>query len=225
MAKDYYNILGVPRDATLDEIKKAYRELVLKYHPDINKSPEAEEKMREINEAYAVLSDAEKRKQYDTMGSYEFNTRFSDEDIFKDFDLDSVFKDVGLDFGDFSDILNNLGVFNFSQERKPIKSDITKTLYLTKSELKNGVPKQITITHKVICEHCNGTGMIKTTKISRNTQYITYTTCPYCNGLGYITKTNLVTVYIKPNSYNGLRVRLKGMGDNGGDYYLILREK
>jgi len=225
MAKDYYDILGVPRNATLDDIKKAYRELALKYHPDINKSKEAEEKFKEINEAYAVLSDQEKRKQYDLMGNDEFNTRFSEEDIFRDFDISSVFKDVGIDFGGFDDILNNFGLFSFGQEKRSIKSDITKTLYLTKSELRNGTSKDINITHKIICEYCNGTGMVKSGKITRNSQYISYSTCPYCRGLGYIIKTNIVTVYIKPNSYDGLRLRLKGMGNNGGDYYLVLRER
>jgi len=67
MAKDYYDILGVPRNATLDEIKKAYRELALKYHPDRNKSKEAEEKFKEINEAYAVLSDPEKENSMTCM--------------------------------------------------------------------------------------------------------------------------------------------------------------
>jgi len=225
MAKDYYDILGVSHNATLDGIKKAYRELALKYHPDINKSKEAEEKFKEINEAYAVLSDPEKRKQYDLMGNDEFNTRFSEEDIFRDFDISSVFKDVGIDFGGFDDIINNFGLFSFGQEKRLIKSDITKTLYLTKIELRNGTSKDISIMHKIICEYCNGTGMVKSGKITRNSQYISYSTCPYCRGLGYIVKTNIVTIYIKPNSYDGLRLRLKGMGNNGGDYYLILRER
>jgi len=223
--KDYYDILAVPHNATLDEIKKAYRELALKYHPDINKSKEAEEKFKEINEAYAVLSDPDKRRQYDVMGNDEFNTMFSEKDIFRDFDISSVFKDVGIDFGDFGDILNNFSLLSFDREKKPIKSDITKILYLTKNELKNGTTKQISITHKIICEYCNGTGMVKSGKITRNSQYISYSTCSYCHGLGYIIKTNIVTVYIKPNSYDGQRLRLKGMGNNGGDYYLILRKK
>ncbi len=99
MAKDYYKILGVSRNASQEEIKKAYRRLALKYHPDRNKgNKEAEEKFKEINEAYAVLSDPEKRRQYDQFGSTEFHRRFSQEDIFRDFDFESIFKDLGIGF-------------------------------------------------------------------------------------------------------------------------------
>ncbi len=99
MAKDYYKILGVPRNATQEEIKKAYRRLALKYHPDRNKgNKEAEEKFKEINEAYAVLSDPEKRRQYDQFGSTEFHRRYTQEDIFKDFDFERIFRDLGIGF-------------------------------------------------------------------------------------------------------------------------------
>ncbi len=99
MGKDYYKILGVSRDATQEEIKKAYRRLALKYHPDRNKgNKEAEERFKEINEAYAVLSDPEKRRQYDQFGSAEFHRRFSQEDIFRDFDFEGIFRDLGIGF-------------------------------------------------------------------------------------------------------------------------------
>lgn len=99
MPKDYYKILGVPRNATQEEIKKAYRRLALKYHPDRNRgNKEAEEKFKEINEAYAVLSDPEKRKQYDMFGSAEFERRYSQEDIFRGFNFENIFRDLGIDF-------------------------------------------------------------------------------------------------------------------------------
>jgi curved DNA-binding protein len=100
-ANDYYKTLGIDKKASKEEIKKAYRKLALKYHPDRNKdNPQAEEKFKEINEAYAVLSDPKKRKQYDQFGSAEFHQRFSQEDIFRGFDTNSIFKEFGFDLGD-----------------------------------------------------------------------------------------------------------------------------
>jgi curved DNA-binding protein len=94
--RDYYEILGVDRKATEDEIKKAYRKLALKYHPDRNKGDkEAEERFKEINEAYAVLSDKEKRHQYDTFGAEGFHQRFTQEDIFRNFNFGDIFQDLG----------------------------------------------------------------------------------------------------------------------------------
>ena len=94
--KDYYSILGVPRGSTEEDIKKAFRKNAMNYHPDRNKdNPSAEEKFKEINEAYAVLSDKEKRSQYDRFGSDGFHKRFSREDIFRDFDFGDVFSSFG----------------------------------------------------------------------------------------------------------------------------------
>ncbi len=96
MAKDYYAVLGVARGASADEIKKAYRKLALKYHPDKNPGDKkAEEKFKEITEAYAVLSDAAKRKQYDQFGEAGFHQRYSQEDIFRGFDAGDIFREFG----------------------------------------------------------------------------------------------------------------------------------
>ena len=113
--KDYYKILGVSKSASADEIKKAYRKLALKYHPDRNKDDKsAEAKFKEISEAYAVLSDPEKKKQYDMFGADGFQNRFTQEDIFKGFDFGSIFREFG--FGGagrnrdiFSHIFDGLG--------------------------------------------------------------------------------------------------------------------
>jgi len=96
MAEDYYQILGVEKGAGPEDIKKAYRKLALKYHPDRNpNNREAEEKFKKISEAYAVLSDSEKRKQYDSFGSDQFSQRFSQEEIFRNFDFSQILRDLG----------------------------------------------------------------------------------------------------------------------------------
>lgn len=96
MADDYYKTLGIEKNADQEVIKKAYRKLALKYHPDRNpNNREAEEKFKKISEAYAVLSDPEKRKQYDSFGSDQFSQRYSQEDIFRNFDLNDILRDFG----------------------------------------------------------------------------------------------------------------------------------
>jgi len=98
--KDYYKILGVSKSSSADEIKKAYRKMALKYHPDRNQGDkQAEAKFKEVSEAYAVLSDPEKKKQYDMFGSEGFTRRYSQEDIFRDFDVGSIFKEFGFGGG------------------------------------------------------------------------------------------------------------------------------
>jgi len=95
VAKDYYNILGVAKNASDEGIKRAYRKLAMKYHPDRNPNKkEVEERFKEINEAYAVLSDKEKRKQYDTFGAEGFHQRFTQEDIFRGFDFDEILSNL-----------------------------------------------------------------------------------------------------------------------------------
>jgi curved DNA-binding protein len=104
-ARDYYEILGVPKGTGAEEVKRAYRKLAMKWHPDRNKGNKAaEEKFKEINEAYAVLSDAEKRAQYDQFGAGEFRQRFSQEDIFRGFDFGSLFREFGVGADTFGDL-------------------------------------------------------------------------------------------------------------------------
>jgi len=101
MAEDYYKILNVPRDASEADIKKAYRKLAMKYHPDHAKGDKtAEERFKKISEAYAVLSDKQKRQEYDTFGSEGFRQRFSQEDIFKGFNINDILREFGFGGGE-----------------------------------------------------------------------------------------------------------------------------
>jgi len=104
---DYYKTLGVDKTASADEIKKAFRKLAVKYHPDRNPNDKtAEDKFKEINEAYAVLSDPKKKEEYDTYGSSGFHKQYSQEDIFRNFDFSNVYKDMGAGGGE--DIFSRL---------------------------------------------------------------------------------------------------------------------
>jgi len=166
MAEDYYKILGIDKKAGASEIKKAYRKLALKYHPDKTKGDKAmEENFKKISEAYAVLSDPEKRNQYDTYGSADFQQRFSQEDIFRNFDMGDILKDFGFGGGSrgggFSSAFgrggqrggfsgmggNPFGGNGFGQQRQaPVKGkDIEYELPLTLHEIINGTKKTITI--------------------------------------------------------------------------------
>ena len=97
---DYYKALGIEKGASADDIKKAFRKLAVKYHPDRNPDDKgAEDKFKELNEAYAVLSDPDKKQQYDTYGSNGFHKQYSQEDIFRGFDFSNAYKDMGGGFG------------------------------------------------------------------------------------------------------------------------------
>lgn len=155
---DYYNTLGVEKNASAGEIKKAYRKLALKYHPDQTKGDKAaEEKFKKISEAYAVLSDAEKRKQYDTYGSTDFHERFSQEEIFRNFDFGDIFKEFGFTGGGRR---TGDGGFRFSfggggspfgggsQQRAVKGSDLVYELPVTLRDVADGADKQIAFQHQ-----------------------------------------------------------------------------
>jgi curved DNA-binding protein len=160
--KDYYKILGVNKNASINDIKKAYRKLAMKYHPDHTKGDKkAEERFKEISEAYAVLSDNEKRRQYDTYGSAGFQQRFSREDIFRGFDFSDILKEFGFQNAGFSGEAGFGGCGRkfsfgghhpfgrFQQERRPVKgSDLVYDLGLTLKEIANGTQKTIDIRHR-----------------------------------------------------------------------------
>lgn len=154
---DYYKILGVKKSATYEEIKKAYRKLAMKYHPDHTKGDKAaEEKFKKISEAYAVLSDKEKRKQYDMFGSSGFQERYSQEDIFKGFDFSNIFKEFGFGGNFFSQTGGGRFTFGgggspFGSRRRPPEpkgTDLVYELRLTLREAAGGTTKMINYQHK-----------------------------------------------------------------------------
>jgi curved DNA-binding protein len=145
--QDYYQVLGLTKGASPEEIKRAFRKLAVKYHPDKNPgSKEAEEKFKEINEAYAVLSDPEKKAQYDRFGSAGFHQRYSQEDIFRGFDVGDLFKDMGFGTEDiFSRIFGGgfrpRGGFGYGGRRRG--EDFTMELQISFREAFAGGEKRI----------------------------------------------------------------------------------
>jgi curved DNA-binding protein len=154
MAQDYYKLLGVEKGASQGEIKKAYRKLAMKYHPDHTKGDKAaEEKFKKISEAYAVLSDKEKRKEYDTFGAEGFRQRFSQEDIFRGFDFGDVFREFGFGGGRGGMRFNFGGGSPFGsharqQQARMKGSDLVYELPLTLKEVANGTSKTVSLQHQ-----------------------------------------------------------------------------
>ena len=151
MSEDYYNILGLKKDASDGDIKKSYRKLAMKYHPDHTKGDKsAEEKFKKISEAYAVLSDKDKRKEYDTFGSEGFHQRFSQEDIFRGFDFGDIFREFG--FGGGNQFSGRGGTrFSFGggpQQARAKGSDLVYELPLTLREVATGTSKNVTFQHQ-----------------------------------------------------------------------------
>ena len=176
--KDYYEVLGVDKNASQADIKSAFRKLAKKYHPD-NKETGDEAKFKEIGEAYAVLSDENKRKQYDQFGSAAFDGSgasgfggFDPGDIDLNDILRSVFGDVG-GFGGFGDFFGG-GSRTTSSSRARKGRDTLVRLDLTFEEAAFGVDKDIDLTLNDVCENCGGKGGFDET------------TCSYCHGSGYV---------------------------------------
>src|SRR2546422_5532207 len=154
--RDYYEVLSVQKNASKDEIKNSYRKLALQYHPDRNKSPEAEEKFKELSEAYAVLSDDEKRKQYDAYGREGVYQRYGPEDIFRGANFADVFRDLGFGFG-FDDVFSQFfGGGRGAAQRKG--GDLTYHLELGLEDVLQDVTKEIEVPRTEICGTCGGSG-------------------------------------------------------------------
>lgn len=179
MKRGYYEILGLSRDATKEQVKDAYRKLALRYHPDRNKSPDAEERFKEISEAYAVISDDEKRRQYDEFGHDGIDQRYTSEDIFRTADFESVFRDLGFGFGGFDSIFDMFfGRGRTWREEGPRRgSDIRYDLDISLEEVARGATKILTVPRRDICGVCGGSGASRGTA-SR--------TCSLCQGKGEV---------------------------------------
>ncbi|MDD4331340.1 MAG: molecular chaperone DnaJ, partial [Methanosarcinaceae archaeon] len=248
--RDYYDILGVSKDASAEEIKKKYRKLALKYHPDRNHDPEAEDKFKEISEAYAILSDSEKRAQYDRFGHAGIDGQYSAEDIFR-----------GADFGGFGDIFDMF--FGGGGRRGPRGprqgADLQYELIVNFEEAVFGVQKDINIPRTENCASCNGsgakagtspkrcpkcggTGQVRTTRTTFGMQFVSTTPCsschgrgqiiespcPTCRGSGRVRNTRKISVDVPAGTDSGMTLRLSGEGEAGepgappGDLYVRL---
>lgn len=240
--RDYYEVLGVPRTATRDQIKQAYRRLAMQYHPDRNKSPDATAKFREIAEAYAVLSDDAKRREYDATGHAGVGERWTTEDLMREFQFGDFFG------GRFDDLSSIFGDF-FGRRARPSWGtargvDLRYDLDLTLEEAAKGGERIIQVTRSEPCEvchgsgakpgtmpaqcsECHGTGQKQEVKTGKGVRMVTLTTCPKCHGRGQWIETpcdscrgngirfvpHSLKVQIPPGIDDGMVIRLAGQGE------------
>jgi molecular chaperone DnaJ len=248
MKKDYYEILGVPRTAAVADIKKVYRSLALKYHPD--RVPEAEKKVaeerfKEISEAYGVLSDPAKKQTYDQYGHQGIDQNYTAEDIYRGADFSSVFGGEN----DLGDILGRMFGSQFEGgggsgrgSRKSRGHDIQYEVELTLEEAYHGIKKEIKFPRHEHCKKCDGTGaksgssmktcstcqgqgqvvmangffrMAQTCPKCHGSGKIITEFCPECAGKGLIRITRTVEIKIPPGVDNDSQLRVRGEGEVG----------
>jgi molecular chaperone DnaJ len=216
--RDYYEVLNISKEASKDEIKKVYRKLALKYHPDRNKSPEAENKFKEISEAYAVLSDDEKRNQYDRFGHAGIDGRYTTEDIFRGADFESIFRNAGFGFGDiFEEIFGGRRSRNRNRRGADLRYDLTISL----EDVAFGLKKEVEIhgfesckickgsgigagADLVKCKKCGGSGQIKQVRTLGFMRFEEVQICSKCRGKGIPTE-NLCNNCKGAGAVRGLR--------------------
>ena len=248
--KDYYEVLGLSKGASDQEIKSAFRKLAKAYHPDVNKSPDAESKFKEIQEAYAVLSDKEKRAKYDQFGHSAFTNAQGGFSGFEGFDFGSM-NDI------FDDILSGFGFGGSSSRRRNTSqrgSDVLYRMTITFDEAVFGCEKDIKVDvsdkcpecdgkggfDSKTCSDCHGSGTVASEQRTLFGSFLTKTTCRTCNGSGItferkcsnchgsgiIRENKTITIKVPAGVDNENRLRVAGKGESGinggsnGDLYV-----
>ena len=237
--RDYYEVLGVGRNATADELKSAFRKLARQYHPDVNKEPDAEERFKEINEAYAILSDSERRAAYDRYGHAGLNGMGGMPD-FSTVDFSEIFEEF---FG-----FGGLGGRGRRRNAPRRGADLSYHLALTFEEAVFGAEKEIEITRDETCQTCSGTGSepgsspvrcptcngqgeVRQVRQTFLGSMVQVTTCPNCNGQGEVIERPCSTcrgrglerrtvkrvVNVPAGVDKGTQIRLAGEGQPGGN--------
>ncbi len=204
--RDYYEVLGVPKDASKDQLKSAYRKLALQYHPDRNKAPDAEEHFKEISEAYAVLSDDAKRAQYDRFGHEGIQGRYSSEDIFRTTNFDEILRDLGFGgFGGFSGNIFDMFFGNMTGSGRGSQrgADLRYDLDLNLEQAATGLTTEIEVPRTERCQvckgsgakpgstprtctECGGRGQVQRVSSSGFAQFVRVETCRACRGRGQV---------------------------------------
>ncbi|MBN2057583.1 MAG: molecular chaperone DnaJ [Candidatus Saganbacteria bacterium] len=242
--RDYYETLGVNKSASADQIKRAYRKLARQYHPDVNKDAGAEDKFKEINEAYQVLSDPNKRSQYDYYGSAGGPSGAG----FEGFDFGGGGFRGFENFGEFGDIFDMFFGGSRGRQAGPQRgADLRYDLRISLQDAAKGIEKEILLVHFVgcetcggsgakpgtkpkRCETCNGTGQVKQSQRTilgsftrvmpcsacRGSGQIIENPCPACQGEGRQKKKHTIKAKIPAGIDSGFRVRVAGAGDAGG---------
>ena len=248
MKKDYYEILGVSRNASKDEIKQAYRRLAMQYHPDRvppERKKEAEEKFKEISEAYAVLSDDRKRAQYDQFGHAGIDSQYTYEDLFRGVDFSSIFEDLGFGTSIFEDLFSEFGFFSPRTRTRTTRGrkgrDLEFNMEIDFKEAVNGTTKSITFPSYEVCPRCSGTGarsgklevcpqcggrgtvsmqkaffsLTTTCHRCRGTGKVILHPCSHCAGTGRVREQKKIEVKVPPGVDDGTVLRIGGKGEPG----------
>ncbi|MFH1394316.1 MAG: molecular chaperone DnaJ [Candidatus Micrarchaeota archaeon] len=245
--RDYYEILEVDKNASSSDIKKAYRKLAMKYHPDRSSDKDAEARFKEISEAYAVLSDETKRKQYDQYGHAGFDQMYSREDIFRNANF-SGFEDIFGGNSPFGDMFSAMFGGGFGRRQMEVGADLEAQVEITLEEAAKGVKKDLHYHHSKTCPKCRGSrsepgssrkgcsachgkGQVRQVRRMGPMAFQTIAPCRACHGEGSVVEKPCkecggtgsrgaeehIKVNIPAGIDSGMRIHLEGMGEYGKD--------